>query len=251
MKKYILFSATLFLLSTVAFPQVGTYGKKWYMFDDSPGMNYSNQLMYEVRGKYARPVKKESLNLAKTLSDFIPGYPSNWISDYISVGIWTTNNGKAMNAMGKNEVLTTEQKNLIKTADLSSNIVVEVSYNFKNPVTDKVAVDKTHTTMTLIPDIEAEYVGGYQKLIKYLEATVMNKITESTDVRFQHGIVQFSINEKGEVVDAKISLTSDDPKTDKLLLDAINKMPNWKPAENLNGIKVKQEFEFSVGRGGC
>jgi len=50
----------------------------------------------------------------------------------------------------------------------------------------------------------------------------------------------------------QLSKTSGDQKTDKLLLKAINKMPKWKPAENSDGIKVKQEFEFSVGNcGGC
>ena len=34
-------------------------------------------------------------------------------------------------------------------------------------------------------------------------------------------------------------------------METINKMPKWKPAENANGLKMKQEFEFSVGIPGC
>jgi hypothetical protein len=40
-------------------------------------------------------------------------------------------------------------------------------------------------------------------------------------------------------------------KMDKLFVDAIHKMPNWKPAETKAGIKVKQEFLFNFGNTGC
>jgi hypothetical protein len=36
-----------------------------------------------------------------------------------------------------------------------------------------------------------------------------------------------------------------------MLLDLIKNMPKWKPAINTNGVKVKQDFVFSVGAGGC
>jgi TonB family protein len=68
---------------------------------------------------------------------------------------------------------------------------------------------------------------------------------------FQQGKVLFTVSEAGEIVNTKISKTSGDAKTDKLMIEAINKMPKWKPAENAKGIKVAQEFEFGVGRGGC
>ena len=68
---------------------------------------------------------------------------------------------------------------------------------------------------------------------------------------FQQCVVIFAINEAGEIVNAKISRSSGDSKTDKLLLETIYKMPKWKPAKNSKGIKVKQIFEFSVGNRGC
>lgn len=46
--------------------------------------------------------------------------------------------------------------------------------------------------------------------------------------------------------------TSGDWKVEELLLKAITEMPTWKPAEDLNDVKVRKEFEFSVGgRDGC
>ena len=61
----------------------------------------------------------------------------------------------------------------------------------------------------------------------------------------------FTVNEEGEIVNAKISQTSGDSKTDKLFVEAINKMPKWKPAQNSKGVKVKQEFIFNLSGGGC
>jgi TonB family protein len=63
--------------------------------------------------------------------------------------------------------------------------------------------------------------------------------------------VEFTVNEDCEIANAQISKTSGDQETDELLLNVINQMPKWKPAENAKGRKVKQEFEFSVGNVGC
>ena len=65
-------------------------------------------------------------------------------------------------------------------------------------------------------------------------------------------ILRFVVNEEGAIDKAQITQTSGDAATDKLLLDVINKMPNWKAAEDAKGKKVKQEFVLSVGTNrGC
>jgi TonB family protein len=88
-------------------------------------------------------------------------------------------------------------------------------------------------------------------MTKYLKENAINKISETTSKELKQGIVRFTVNEEGTITDAKIFKTSGDLNTDKLLLEVINKMPKWRAAEDSNGIKVKQEFEFSVGNVGC
>jgi len=61
--------------------------------------------------------------------------------------------------------------------------------------------------------------------------------------------VKFTVNEEGKIVDALIFRSSEDPKADQLLLDAINKMPEWKPARNSTGMKIKQEFTIPMSNG--
>lgn len=251
MKKFSFLSATVLFLGLAAYAQDGTNSKKWYLAENMPAPGSYQDLKYEVRGRYSRPVKQEALNEAKYLSNFIPGYPVNWIADYVSTEILATCNGKAMKAAGVNNTLSTEQKNMLNTVDIGTEIVVNVKYKYKNPVTDNIEDYQAHITMMVVPETEAEYIGGYQQLINYLKSSVVAKLPESSRKQFQGGIVTFTINEAGEATNTKISRTSGDAKADKVLIDIINQMPKWKPAENSKWIKVKQDFELSIGGGGC
>lgn len=220
--------------------------------------SFSQDLSFEVRGKYQRPVKKEKLQEARFVSDFIPGYPASWVSQYVSVEIIVTSNGNTLKAVNQNDLLSTAQKNLLNKAELSSDIVIKVFYKNKNAVTDKMVINQMNILLTVVPEKEAEYMGGYDELKKYLKENSINKMAEPsifgrlpTATVNQQAKVLFTINEQGEIINAKISKTSGNTRTDQLMLDAIHKMPKWKPAENAKGIKVKQEFEFIVGNAGC
>lgn len=250
-KKFILASAAVLFIALTAFAQNGIDNKKWYVSESDAGSGISRDIMFEVRGKYSRSVTKEKLDEANLLRDVIDGYPVNWISDYVSVEISSTCDGKAMQAVSMNETLNAEQKNILKKADQGAEISLKVKYKYKNSVTEDSYNHEMKISMMIIPETEAEFIGGYQLMAKYLTDNVINKISETIPKQFQQGAVTFTINEKGEIIKTRISITSGDPRTDKLLVDAINKMPKWKPAQNSKGIKVKQEFVFNVGNSGC
>lgn len=103
-----------------------------------------------------------------------------------------------------------------------------------------------HYDVTVVPEVEAEYMTGTKELTEYLKKNAIDKISEATAKLLQPTIVSFTVNEDGKITDATVSKSSGDAATDKLLLKTINKMPNWKPAETTDGTKVKQTFEFSV-----
>jgi TonB family protein len=212
---------------------------------------FSQNLSYAVHSTYSHPVEKEKLNGAKSMSDIIPDYPASWMTDYISAEILTTINGKAAKAMSTNDMLTAEQINILHTVDLGSDIVVNITYKSKNATTDNIEINSMHFSVTVVPEIEAEYIGGNVEMTKYLKENAINKIPEAIVKDLQQAVVKFTINEKGEIANARLSKTSGDKKIDRLLLDAIKSMPQWRPAQNSKGIKVKQEFEFSVGNIGC
>lgn len=208
-------------------------------------------LSYEVHGKYLHAIKKEKLHEAKSMGDIIPDYPASWITDYISAEILITSNGKATKATSANNILTTEQASILNTVEMGSDITIDIKYKSKNPVTNNVEIDSMYFSVTVVPDVEAEYSGGHQEMTQYLKEKAISKIPETNAKDLQQAVVRFTVNEKGEITNARISRTSGNQKIDGLLLEAINKMPKWKAAENSKGIKVKQEFEFSVGNTGC
>ena len=215
------------------------------------GISVSQDLNYRVRGKYESPVTKETLIGAKSISDFRPGYPSTWIHDYVSTEITVKGNGKFLKANGMNEKLTAEQQLYLSMADVGNVIVVDVRYNYENSITGNNDPRHMHFEMTVIPEVEAEYPGGSQQLTMYLEKNAIDKISARFPKEMTQVIIRFTITETGEIANAQVSSSSKDPLIDKLLLNAINKMPAWKPAENSKGIKISQEFEFSVGDIGC
>ena len=249
-KSPIILPAVLFLhLSILA--QDDTSIKKWYTEEVSTNSNFTSEIYFEVLGNYAHSVKKEKLDEAKVISDIIPGYPESWINQYVSVEILAIRNGNSMKATSIGKVLNPEQKNILHVADLGTEIVINVNYKYKNPATDKIENYMLNFSMMVIPEIEAEYIGGYQQLTRHIKENIINKISDNTLQQYQSGIVLFTIDEKGEITDTRISKSTGDIITDKFLIKSVNEMPKWKPAKNLNGIKVKQAFQFRVGNRGC
>lgn len=212
---------------------------------------FAQDLAYEVRGKYLRTVTKDVLEHSNLLSDIIAGYPVNWVKEYVSVDVITEKDGKTEIAKGENQVLNAEQKSILNKADLESEVHINVRYISINSVTERKENNEMVVKMTVVPDIQAEFDGGYENLKKYLKDNLIDRIIENTPPQFQKGKVVFKIDPNGKLVDAEILESSGDTNMDNFLLEVFRNMPNWKPAQNATGEKVKQRFEFSMGIGGC
>jgi len=211
MKKLLLTSAAVIFVGLTAFmygrtiKEYGTenikketrkeiWSEEVFLLLDEPTGN----LNYSLQGRYKRPVTQTALQEAKLLGDFISGYPASWISDYISVEIMSRCDGKSLKAVSTNDMLTAEQKNILQAATLAADIIINVEYKSQNSMTGNFENSKMHVAMTVVPEIEAEYIGGKQEMTKYLKENVINKISAATPKEFQQGIVIFTINEKGE-----------------------------------------------------
>lgn len=210
----------------------------------SLGKLSAQDLKFDVHTTYLRSIDKESLIVAKEISDICPGYATRWIKDIQSIELTSTTNGKLSKANGLSTVFTEEQKNLISNAEIGTELVIDVNYNYLNPATEIPSLNTMHYTVSVIPEVEAEYVGGYADLYEYLREKAIKKI-KTQDL--QAARIRFEINESGMVSNVKVFSTSGDQKVDKILVNALQKMPNWKAAIGKNGKKVKQEFELSLG----
>jgi hypothetical protein len=183
-------------------------------------------------------------------------YNYNKIIDYVSVEILATGNGKVMSAQSVGSQLTTEQKRILQTAELGTDINIKINFKFKNQAGKSVGnenkIYEGTLAVTVVPETEAEYPGGFSQLSDYFNKNVFSKINgESTTDKILMAAVKFTINEDGRITGAKMDKTSSDPQIDKLILDQTAKMPNWKPAKNSEGVKIKQEFSIPFSGPGC
>jgi hypothetical protein len=191
-------------------------------------------------------IQENKLDEINTLTDLNKRYPTSWIKEYISVEISAYKNGNKTNAFGISDVLNQDQKDLIRLADRSSDIDVSVKYLPENSL-------KNNTTkqydfkVTIMPDKSAAYSKGEGQLLQYFQKNSMANIEAGNFTGYDLTAIKFTITEQGNITGIQVALPSKDPKIDEMLVTAVSKMPNWKPAEFSNGLKVKQNFVLTVG----
>jgi TonB family protein len=178
------------------------------------------------------------------------------VIDYTSIEILVTSHDKILRAQSPNDVLTNEQKNILNSADLGSDIRIKIRFNYKKWVYKNMNVVDTLKEalylVTVVPATEAEYPGGFKQLTTYLTTNILDKISDkNVSKKIQQAVVKFTVDEEGQLTDVKLSTTSTDSRTDQLILDAFHKMPKWKPAKNYQGVTVKQEMSIPFRERGC
>lgn len=211
-----------------------------------------------LSGKYTPPITKDKLNTCRYLSDVIPNFPTHWgdIIDYVSVNIMVISDGQVRSEESVKNLLTWEQMNILSAADIGTEISIKIKFRWRdtsyaNSHTGKIQ-EMNEYRLAVVPEHEAEFPGGFLQLTKYLKESKINRFQDAAwSGQFPRLMVMFTINEEGKLVNARIPKPSADEKADKLLLEAVNEMPNWKPAENSKGVKIKQEFRLLTFREGC
>ncbi len=251
-------------------------------------ISFSQNSGFDYKGRRTAAAKKEHLKEVNVISDITPDLWSRMVLpykerieldnrrkneyalgyylcpeggyeqfiNYLSVEISAIHNGKTTTAMSTSNKLTTVQKSILFNADMDTDINVKIKFKMKNRKNDSPYESNEvegECTITVVPEIEAVYPGGFKELTTYLKENVINKIADSGNLpEIQNTILKFIVNEEGQVIDAKIVRSYYDTKTDKIIIDAAYKMPKWKPAENSKGEKVTQEISIPFGNeGGC
>ncbi len=235
MKNY-LFTYLLLFVSIVGFSQVDSIGI--LHFEVNRVLPYISVDVAQLEG-------------AKTLIDLDRNYKASWVKSYISVEISAYVKGEIVKASGLNDSLIAEQKLIMSKADYGTDIKVEVQYIPENNLS-KNDIHLNDFTFIINPKKPAKYVGGEQKMIQYLKENAIDKIPEGTFTGYDITAIMFTINEEGEITEASLFDTAGygvakNEKIDNLLLETIQKMPCWKPAEYANGEKTKQKYVFTVG----
>ncbi len=191
-------------------------------------------------------IQENKLAEINTLTDLDKRYPSSWVKEYISVEISAYKNGIQTKASGNSNVLNQAQKELIQLADRNSDIKVNVMYipnnSLKNNTPKQYDFD-----VTIMPEKNATYSEGTEQLSQYLQKNSIATIEAGSFTGYDLTAIKFTISEQGHITDIQVAMPSKDTKIDEMLVAALSKMPNWKPAAFSNGVKVKQNFVLTIG----
>ena len=213
---------------------------------------FTQNIDFVVQGRYQHPVLEEKIRQARNLSDIIPYYPSGWISQYESVVLSTVTDDKTLAAVGSDDKLTPEQLALLQSAGLGTEIAIEIQYRYFNDITRQFEDRQLSYSSTIVPETEAEFPGGDERLTQYVKGNAIDRLSEVNMASLQQTVVRFTVDEQGGVANAEVSQSSGDPEVDKMFLEAIDDMPEWQPARDAEGINVPQDFQLTVWKNdGC
>ncbi|MCB9235533.1 MAG: energy transducer TonB [Bacteroidia bacterium] len=213
----------------------------------SPSNQESCPVPFEVRRvEPAFPITFEKITTANSLTDLNPRYPATWVRQYLSVEIQVRVKGKVSKAVGKDAALNSEQRKLMLAADPGSEIGVVVHYIPENNLKEN-EPRTIDFNLSLQPQKEAQFPGGYQNLKAFLEKNGLSGVPASAFQGYALAGVKFRVNERGQIGMPQIVWSSGDVKVDQLLVKTVQNMPDWEPAAFDSGEKVSQEFVLAVG----
>ena len=177
-------------------------------------------------------------------------FRSSWIRSYVAVEVVATQHGKQRRAVGKNDMLTPEQLDILRNADPGTPVAVHIQYLPENTLSHN-DVKTIDFECNVMPLRDARFMGGQQKLEDYLTTHAIQKIPADSFQPTDFAAVLFTISESGKVIDAHVFDTGyqTDPheKANAILLDAVRKMPAWEPAEFCKGTSIRQNYVLVVG----
>lgn len=211
----------------------------------------SDALFYSVVRKHFISYTKAELQDAKNINALIPNYPSNWIDEYKHVTMTFVRKGKEEKIVTPDNKLTATQQEMLKSMDVNDYVTIEVKYWTRNVVTNEPENGGLRMSIGIIPTTEAYYTEGYEELITYLTKNSQDDIRALKLKKVPDAQVEFTINEEGKAIDAKLIKSTQNEKVDELLLELIESMPDWKPALDENGTSISQKFEFRIGVDMC
>jgi hypothetical protein len=208
-------------------------------------------LVYVVESRFMTTISKEKLQNAKSVMDIFPKRETDRMESYADVRIAILKDGEEIMEIGKNEILTNAQIELLQSADYSTNFYIKSNSKLRTQFGRVEDYDLVYY-MTIVPETEAKFALGQEALIDYLKTNSKAETIGITQDKLQPGRINFTITKEGKITSVKLDSTSGYPAFDEKLLDLIINMPKtWIPATNSKGEKIDQELIFFFGMQGC
>ena len=214
-------------------------------------------LNYSVGSRWSTRTKQE-LEQIERISQLLSDGPALLRDSYRNVWVAVLHNDRdvrdiKISAVGQSEKFNDAQLELLRSCDYSTNLRI-TARNRRSDATHGVfdENDSIVIYMTVVPEKQAAFVGGFEALVDYLKAGSEDHVTVIEQNQLQPGKVFFTVTREGKIDHVKLVATSGYDSVDKALVEIVSDMPEmWAPAENGKGEKVDQEFVFSFGAVGC
>lgn len=240
--------------NTISTPQ--TYAASNTLHSDtffSSGTNrFPNEsLLYMVKSVFQTTINKDRVEQAKTIKDLVDYYPENWIDSYKTVSVSILKQGEITSVKGTTAVLNERQLELLQEFNSYTTIRLVIIYYAKNALLGSLEERTMRINLTVLPQKEAMFKGGYDKMIQYLKQHSNTTILGWGLEENKEAILRFTINTSGEVCNPLIIKSTKSSQVDIEFIKLLEGMPKWTPAETNQGYAVEQEFEFYIGNIGC
>jgi hypothetical protein len=234
-------------------------------------IKYVYELMPNFNSNFtiANPKQKVFNKIIQNQSSFVDQYAhvtknnqnyplSNFekIANISSINLLIKSTSKLISFKSFNESISLEQLQVFNNIELGSNIQMTINFKFKKNIIAAYNVDdkmqEGHYDVMVVPFKEATFSGGLSKFNEYLNL----KINENTqngllkkDIGATQIVINFSINEKGEVTNPKLIYSLGDKVIDQLIINIFSTMPKWQQAQSRLGKPVSECFTFIIGNG--
>ena len=175
------------------------------------------------------------------------------ILEYLSFDLTAACDGKEHRASNQGKTLSKEQREIIAKADVGTEIRIWMRFKFKengaSVNSDK--FEEGYYAVTIVPAMEAKYPGGNGEFSAYMTEHIYAKHADKKTLQqLSQAMVSFVVDENGLISKTRLVRKTNDEKINQLIISSIANMPNWKPAQNSKGEKIKQTFSIPFG-GGC
>ena len=154
------------------------------------------EFVFSVDNRFMTTITRNALQSARSITDLVPKEVTSGLSDFRDVKVLTFSNNIHTAIGSQNEVLNDNQLKLLHSMDYSSDFCLE-SY-CKNQASESGALEDYHLVycLTVVPEKQAEYSGGYKAITDYLRKNSDKEISTIKWAKLRPGQISFKVTKK-------------------------------------------------------
>ncbi len=185
------------------------------------------------------------LREASRISALHERYPAEWIDNYTQTTISVSNEAMSFSAEGTEDILTEEQRAILRSAEVGSRIEIHAKYWPKNSLKHN-TIKELSFGFLLVPTEGASFVGGEENRATYISNNITSKLSREQRDSFNIVRVEFTIDVNGKLIDPIVQMSSNDAEVDAIIVNGLKEMPRWLPAKDIHGDAVSQSLTFVI-----